>query len=89
MDQMKQTDMNQDSFEFVVYMIHACADRWHMTPKEVYQELEKQGCISQFLVPLYDILHTQSTDFVVQDIQEYMANRGVVLGEDIPGREHH
>lgn len=85
---MKQTNMNQDSFEFVVYMIHACADRWHMTPKEVYQELEKQGCISQFLVPLYDILHTQSTDFVVQDIQEYMANQGVVLGEDIPGREH-
>ena len=40
-------------------------------------------------LPLYDILHTQSTDFVVQDIQEYMANRGVVLGEDIPGGEHH
>jgi hypothetical protein len=39
-------------------------------------------------VPLYDILHTQSTDFVVQDIQEYMANQGVVLGEDIPGQEH-
>ena len=82
--------MNLDSFEFVVYMIHACADRWHMTPKEVYQELEKQGCISQFLVPLYDILHTQSTDFVVQDIQEYMANRGVVLpsGPDMDDGRH-
>ena len=71
--------MNQDSFEFVVYMIHACADRWHMPPMKVYQEIEKQGCVSRFLVPLYDVLHTQSTDFVVQDIQEYMANRGVVL----------
>ena len=27
--------MNKDSMEFVVYLIHACADRWHMTPKQV------------------------------------------------------
>lgn len=50
-----------------------------MTPKEVYQKIEQEGCISKFLVPLYDILHTQSTDFVVQDIHDYMANRDVIL----------
>ena len=71
--------MSQESFEFVVYIIHACANRWNMTPKEVYQKIEQEGCISKFLVPLYDILHTQSTDFVVQDIHDYMANRGVIL----------
>ena len=71
--------MSEDCFEFVVYIIHACAKKWNKTPKDVYQIIEEMGCVSQFLVPLYDILHTQSTDFVVHDIQEYMANRGVNL----------
>lgn len=71
--------MSQECFEFVVYMIHACAQKWNMTPMQVYQIIEKKECVSKYLVPLYEILHTQSTEFVVNDIQEYMANRGVVL----------
>lgn len=69
--------MNKDSMEFVVYMIHACADRWHLTPKQVYQMLEKTDCISQYLVPFYDILHTQGSNYLVDDIQEYLKLRGV------------
>ena len=69
--------MNNDTFEFVVYTIHQCADKWHMTPAEAYQKIKKSGCLSNYLVPLYDILHTQSSDFVVADIEEYMENRGL------------
>ena len=71
--------MSKDCFEFVVYIIHACARKWHRTPMEIYQIIEEKGCVSKYLVPLYDILHTQSVGFVVNDIQEYMANRGVNL----------
>ena len=28
--------MNKDSMEFVVYLIHACADRWHMTHRNKF-----------------------------------------------------
>ena len=59
--------MNKDSMEFVVYLIHACADRWHMTPKQVY------------LIPHYDILHTQGSGYLVDDIQKYLAVRGVSI----------
>ena len=69
--------MTQDSMEFVVYIIHRCATKWHMTPKEVYQKIESVGCVSNYLVPLYDILHTQSSDFVVSDVEEYLERRGV------------
>ena len=71
--------MTKESFEFVVYMIHACARKWHVTPEKAYQTIEGVGCVSKFLVPLYDILHTQSVDFVVEDIQEYLTNRGVAF----------
>ena len=69
--------MNRDSMEFVVFMIHACADRWHMTPKQVYHLLNRADCIDQYLVPHYDILHTLGSSYLVDDIGEYLKVRGV------------
>lgn len=69
--------MNRESFSFVIYMIHACANRWSKVPSDVYKLLQKTGCIDNYLVPHYDILHTQGTDYIVEDIKEYLGIRGV------------
>ncbi|MBR5970568.1 MAG: DUF3791 domain-containing protein [Lachnospiraceae bacterium] len=69
--------MSKDVFSFVIYMIHACADRWNQTPSAVYRILQQSDCISGFLVPHYEILHTQGTTFIVNDITEYLHVRGV------------
>ncbi|MCM1143924.1 MAG: DUF3791 domain-containing protein [Blautia sp.] len=71
--------MNKDSFSFIIYMIHACADKWNMMPSEVYWKLQGAGCIEGYLVPHYDILHTQSTGYIVDDIKEYLEVRGIVV----------
>lgn len=71
--------MSKESFEFVVYMIHACANKWGKRPSEIYSMLSKVNCINDFLVSHYDILHTQSTSYVVEDIKEYLRVRGVTL----------
>lgn len=71
--------MNAESFPFVVYLIHACANRWGSTPKNVYRKLKTTGCIDQYLIPHYDILHTQGTDYIVDDIREYLNVRGVTV----------
>lgn len=71
--------MIQDSFEFVVYMIHACANKWNRLPSAVYKKLRDSGCIQKFLVPNYEIMHTQGTDFVVSDIEEYLKVRKVAI----------
>lgn len=71
--------MNQDSFSFVIYMLHACADRWSIPPSEVYRKLQSVGCIDQYLVPHYEILHTQGTGFIVEDVKEYLKIRGVAV----------
>lgn len=73
----KEILMDENSFSFVVYMIHACANRWNVAPSRLYQALKKSGCLDRYLVPCYDILHTQSTDYVVQDIEEYLEERDV------------
>lgn len=71
--------MNRESFSFVIYMIHACAGKWNMLPFEVYRKLQSAGCIDNYLVPYYDILHTQGTGYIVDDIKEYLALRGITV----------
>ena len=69
--------MDNDTFTFVIYMIHACANKWDKFPSEVYRMLSKTNCINGFLVKHYDVLHTQSTAYIVNDITEYLKARGV------------
>ena len=71
--------MNKESLSFVVYMIHRCANQWKMSPSKVYQMLETTGCIQTYLVPHYDVLHTQSSEYVLEDIQQFLQKRGVAV----------
>lgn len=69
--------MNKDSFSYVIYMIHACANSWNNNPSEVYKKMKSGNCIMGYLVPNYEILHTQSTQYVVEDIKKYLNIRGI------------
>lgn len=71
--------MTKDTFSFIIYMIHACSDRWGVAPSYVYRALKKSGCLYKYLVPNYDILHTQSTNYIVQDIEEYLKDCEVTV----------
>ena len=44
--------MNKESFAFVIYMIHACANSWRKVPSDVYKLLQNSGCIDNYLVPI-------------------------------------
>ena len=71
--------MDKNIFEFVIYIIHACADKWIMMPSEVYKLLDSNDCINKFLVSNYDVLHTQSTSYIIEDIKDYLLTRGVTI----------
>lgn len=71
--------MNRDIMAFVVYMIHRCANQWNLSPAQVYQKLEEAGCIRSYLVPHYEVLHTQSSAYVLADIEEYLQRRGIAI----------
>ena len=73
------TIMSKETLEFVIYMIHACARKWRRSPATVYHTLSEVNCITDYLVPHYEILHTQGTEFVVTDIEEYIGARGVTV----------
>ena len=71
--------MDRDSMAFVVYMIHRCANQWGLSPAAVYRMLKESGCIEAYLVPHYGVLHTQSSAYILEDIEQYLKNRGIAV----------
>lgn len=69
--------MNKESFSFIVYMIHACANKWNMMPSEVYRKLQSEGCIDGYLVPHFDILHTQGTRYFIREGNGHLLSQQV------------
>ncbi len=67
-------------FIFVCDLYDSCmCKQLENTPSEVYKKLKSADCIMGFLVPNYEILHTQSTQYVIEDIKEYLTVRGISI----------
>ncbi|WP_044973739.1 DUF3791 domain-containing protein [Ruminococcus sp. HUN007] len=71
--------MNRETTEFVIYIINQIANIKNMSPSKVYSILNKTGCIKEYLVPLYDVLHTLSSNQVAEDVIEFVTTRGEVI----------
>jgi len=62
--------------EFVIYIINEIANKKHKMSSQIYKVLQKTNCIKEYLVPMYDVLHTLSSETVVNDVCEFVKNRG-------------
>lgn len=68
--------MNESTMTFTVYMIHELANAKGIAPGKVYKILKQSGCIDDYLVPHYDVLHTMGSQYLMDDISGYVASRG-------------
>lgn len=66
--------------EFAVFCIENVAQRLSVDAERVYDALTKKSDIlNGYIVPEYEILHTQSKDYIVDDILQVMKERGVAV----------
>lgn len=64
--------------EFSVFCIESVAEKLGLKRNEVYRLLKEQSQIlDQYIIPNYEILHTQSKAYIVDDIIDYMRQEGV------------
>lgn len=59
---------------FAVMAIESGAEKLNISGREMEQRLLKQDLIHQRLVGQYEMLHTQSLDYVADDITETLLN---------------
>ena len=70
--------MNERELEFAVFCIENVAAAIGKPSGDVYRALTgSSGILYQYIVPSYDVLHTQGKDYIVNDIREVMQERGV------------
>lgn len=63
-----------DRIHFVTMAVESGAKRLGITPQAMYQRLKRQDLIHQRLMRYYDLLHTQSLDYVAEDVAETLQN---------------
>ena len=66
--------------EFAIFCIENIASRLHVDAQKVYLALSEQtNILKDYIIPEYEVLHTQSKDYIVDDIIDVMHERGVKL----------
>ena len=58
--------------------VGSVADALKMSAKDVYHRMSKGGIISDYIVPCYDVLHTFSREYIVEDLVDLMKKKGVL-----------
>ena len=71
---MKTDNDTYRHIHFAVMAIESGAKKLGVSGKEMFDRLQKQGLIHNRLLKRYDELHTQSQDWVAEDISETLLN---------------
>lgn len=69
---------NSNELEFSIFCIENVAARLRVNAARVYQAFtEKSDILNGYIVPEYEVLHTQSREYIVEDLLDVIKERGV------------
>ena len=70
--------MSCNNIDFVTYCIGNLSRRLNMSADEVYRRLKQSGILHEYIIPSYDVLHTFGKEYLMEDLTEYMREKGVL-----------
>lgn len=69
---------NSRELEFTVFCIENVAEKLGVNAERVYQAFtEKSDILKNYIVPEYEMLHTQSREYIVNELLDVIKERGV------------
>lgn len=69
---------NIRELEFAVFCIENVAAKLGVGAEQVYQAFTgKSNILNGYIVPEYEVLHTQSREYIINDLLDVMKERGV------------
>ncbi len=69
--------LGKKELTFVVFILHALGQHWNMTTPEVYDILNSTGILDDYIIKCYDVLHTLGKEYLVEDITEFVREKGI------------
>jgi len=68
--------MTRDEVDFSVFLLHRLAESWGRPVPEAYAILTSTGVLDHYIIPCHDTLHTLGTEYLVEDVTEFVRERG-------------
>jgi len=67
----------EKELNFSIFILYSLAEKWKKTPSAVYKILNSTGILDNYIIAGYDILHTQGKEYLVEDITDFVREKGV------------
>ena len=76
----KSKIQSRNELEFAIFCIENTAIELNKDAVDVYDAFTKQSqLLYDYIIPLYDVLHTQSKEYIVENILNSAKLRGIEL----------
>ena len=74
----RDNDISQEQMFFSIFCIESLSKKLGIFGGFVYEKLaEESDILDEYIISNYDVLHTQSEEYITQDLFEIMESRGV------------
>lgn len=71
---------NSEELEFAFFCIESIAEKLGKNAEKIYTALtQKSNILYEYIIPEYEMLHTQSKEYIINDILDVMKEKGVFL----------
>lgn len=71
---------SERELEFAIFVIENVAAQLGVSGDRIYRALTKNSSIlNDYVIPSYDVLHTQGKEFIVRDVLSMMKKAGVFI----------
>lgn len=72
--------MNERVLEFSIFCIESLAEKLNINAKKVYNLLTKDtDLLDSYIIPCYEPLHTQSKNYIINELIEVLKEKGVMI----------
>ncbi len=78
-DEMKK-DYTEEELEFAIFCVESVAETLGVDALAVYDAYTREtNLLDDYIIPCYDILHTQGKEYIANDLIDRMREKGVAI----------
>ena len=70
--------MRPEHLDFITFCVGSLSEALHKSATQVYGALRSSGVLDDYILPCYDVLHTFSKDYLVEELTEVLKERGAL-----------
>jgi hypothetical protein len=70
--------MTTEHLYFITFCVGSLSEALHKSAAQVYSALRSSGVLNEYIIPCYDVLHTFSKEYIVQDLTEVLKEKGAL-----------